>query len=186
MTIAIVELDDGPWVYSTIEGDIPPFSDRPVRVRYEPRPREDRFPVFAVCPAAPDSNGGVCPAAAVLNASSDQRSTRPGDIERRHDASWVRTSLSQCDLLEREKSLDTAAKGLIGFAIRWAPFGGASTSDLLVTFGLSRKRYLQLVNEALRPRRTDSVKVRGLKHHLKDSLAQAWRSNPIASSAGSV
>ncbi|MGV9823819.1 Zn-ribbon domain-containing OB-fold protein, partial [Nocardia xishanensis] len=36
--IAIVELDEGPWVYTTIEGEIPPPSDQPVRVKFEPRP----------------------------------------------------------------------------------------------------------------------------------------------------
>ncbi|GGL17563.1 Zn-ribbon domain-containing OB-fold protein [Nocardia jinanensis] len=48
LTIAIVELDEGPWVYTSIEGDVPLWSSRPVRVRFQPQPREDRFPVFAV------------------------------------------------------------------------------------------------------------------------------------------
>ncbi|MGI5222923.1 Zn-ribbon domain-containing OB-fold protein [Nocardia sp. CA-290969] len=50
LTIAIVELDEGPWVYTSIEGRIPAVSCGPVRVRFRPRPREDRFPVFAVSP----------------------------------------------------------------------------------------------------------------------------------------
>ncbi|MFE3732652.1 Zn-ribbon domain-containing OB-fold protein [Nocardia sp. NPDC059154] len=45
--IAIVELDEGPWAYTTIQGEIPPPSDQPVRVRFEPGPAGDRFPVFA-------------------------------------------------------------------------------------------------------------------------------------------
>ncbi len=45
-TIAIVELDDGPWVYTTIEGALPPPSDQPVRVRFQPKPNGDRFPMF--------------------------------------------------------------------------------------------------------------------------------------------
>ncbi|MFI5718833.1 Zn-ribbon domain-containing OB-fold protein [Nocardia sp. NPDC051750] len=55
LTIAIVELDEGPWVYSSIEGDVPLLPGRPallpgspVRVRFQPCPREDRFPVFTV------------------------------------------------------------------------------------------------------------------------------------------
>ncbi|MEU1981703.1 zinc ribbon domain-containing protein [Nocardia sp. NPDC019395] len=47
-TIAIVELDEGPWVYTTIEGDVPPPGPRPVRVRFRAPPCGDRFPVFAV------------------------------------------------------------------------------------------------------------------------------------------
>lgn len=50
LTIAIVELDEGPWVYASIEGRIPVAPCGPVRVRFEPCPQEDRFPVFAVCP----------------------------------------------------------------------------------------------------------------------------------------
>ncbi|MGY1947998.1 Zn-ribbon domain-containing OB-fold protein [Nocardia asiatica] len=49
LTIAIVELDDGPWVYTSIEGDIPPLRGEAVRVHFQPHPKEDRFPVFTVC-----------------------------------------------------------------------------------------------------------------------------------------
>ncbi|WP_342222353.1 Zn-ribbon domain-containing OB-fold protein [Nocardia abscessus] len=48
LTIAIVELDEGPLVYTSIEGEIPSSPGRPVRVRFQPHPREGRFPVFAV------------------------------------------------------------------------------------------------------------------------------------------
>lgn len=48
LTIAIVELDEGPWVYTCIEGEVPALRSRSVRVQFQPRPREDRFPVFAV------------------------------------------------------------------------------------------------------------------------------------------
>ncbi|MEV0029597.1 hypothetical protein [Nocardia sp. NPDC050793] len=185
LTIAIVELDDGPWVYTTIEGDIPPFSDPPIRVRFEPHPRVDRFPVFAVCPATPATDGGVPPTAHRGSTFEKVRSThRPdSDSKHRYDTSWVRAALHECDFLESAKSMDAAAKALIGFAIRWAPFGGAAASELLVTFGVTRRRFLHLVEEALHPRRTDSVKMRVLKRDLKDSLAQAWRMNPAALSA---
>ncbi|WP_159849306.1 Zn-ribbon domain-containing OB-fold protein [Nocardia sp. CY41] len=49
LTIAIVELDEGPWVYTSIEGDIPPIQGETVRVHFQPHPREARFPVFTVC-----------------------------------------------------------------------------------------------------------------------------------------
>jgi uncharacterized protein len=47
-TIAIVELDEGPWLYTMIHGELPPSSTEPVRVRFRARSRGDRFPVFAV------------------------------------------------------------------------------------------------------------------------------------------
>lgn len=48
LTIAIVELDEGPWVYTSIEGDLPAMRGCPVRVQFQPCPPADRFPVFAV------------------------------------------------------------------------------------------------------------------------------------------
>lgn len=50
-TIAIVELDDGPWVYSKIEGVFPDRADAPVRVEFRSALSTDRFPVFGVCAA---------------------------------------------------------------------------------------------------------------------------------------
>ncbi|WP_067855129.1 Zn-ribbon domain-containing OB-fold protein [Nocardia shimofusensis] len=51
LTIAIVELDEGPWVYTSIEGSLPSPPDRPVRVRLQPRPWTDGFPVFGIIPS---------------------------------------------------------------------------------------------------------------------------------------
>ncbi|MEU1521118.1 OB-fold domain-containing protein [Nocardia rhamnosiphila] len=48
LTVAVVELDEGPWVYTSIEGNIPLVATDPVRVRFRPRPRDGRFPVFTV------------------------------------------------------------------------------------------------------------------------------------------
>ncbi|WP_433733254.1 Zn-ribbon domain-containing OB-fold protein [Nocardia sp. CA-129566] len=183
LTIAIVELDEGPWLYTTIKGDVPPFSDQPIRVRFEPRLRVDRFPVFAICPAAAGSDDGVRPLSLRGSTPDDMRSPRRPADQHRYNASWVRTWLRQCELLESAKSLDAAAKSLIGFAIRWAPFGGATAGELLVAFGLTRQRFLQIVEETLYPRRADSAEVRVLKRLLKNSLTQAWQSSPTAFSA---
>ncbi len=49
-TIAIVELDEGPWLYTTIQGEPPLSAAMPVRVRFRAGPGGDRFPVFAVNP----------------------------------------------------------------------------------------------------------------------------------------
>ncbi|MET8427584.1 OB-fold domain-containing protein [Nocardia sp. NPDC004860] len=48
LTIAVVELDEGPWVYTSIEGEVPLISTGPVRVYFQPSPRQDGFPVFKV------------------------------------------------------------------------------------------------------------------------------------------
>ncbi|MEU5844366.1 OB-fold domain-containing protein [Rhodococcus sp. NPDC047139] len=51
VTLAIVELDDGPWVYSKIEGEFPERADEPVRVEFQSTAGGDGFPVFGVCAA---------------------------------------------------------------------------------------------------------------------------------------
>jgi len=51
VTLAIVELDDGPWVYSKIDGTFPEHADGPVRVELQAAAGTDRFPVFGVCAA---------------------------------------------------------------------------------------------------------------------------------------
>lgn len=48
-TLAIVELDDGPLVYTSIEGEIPAGEGAPVRVQFQPTDPGERFPVFTVC-----------------------------------------------------------------------------------------------------------------------------------------
>ncbi|MEU6189099.1 OB-fold domain-containing protein [Nocardia sp. NPDC047038] len=53
LTIAIVELDEGPWVYTSLEGEIPSSAGPSVRVQFQPHPREGRFPVFAVSTRLP-------------------------------------------------------------------------------------------------------------------------------------
>ncbi|EME18787.1 Zn-ribbon domain-containing OB-fold protein [Rhodococcus triatomae] len=49
-TIAIVELDDGPWMYAWIEGRPPARSGEPVRVRFAHEEPGERYPYF-VCAA---------------------------------------------------------------------------------------------------------------------------------------
>lgn len=53
--IAIVALDEGPWVYTTVEGEIPSSSDQPVRVAFQPKPATGGFPVFTT--ARPGGEG---------------------------------------------------------------------------------------------------------------------------------
>jgi hypothetical protein len=55
-----------------------------------------------------------------------------------------------------------------------------------VSYGVTRRRFLQMVDEVSAPQRNDCVKVRGLKRHLQNSLAQAWLMTPTALSADNV
>ncbi|MFC9790559.1 Zn-ribbon domain-containing OB-fold protein [Rhodococcus sp. NPDC127528] len=50
--VAIVALDDGPRIYSWVEGEVTAVPDRAVRVEFRPSRPGERFPVFAVVPAA--------------------------------------------------------------------------------------------------------------------------------------
>ncbi|WP_067903947.1 hypothetical protein, partial [Nocardia vaccinii] len=81
------------------------------------------------------------------------------------------------DFLRSTRSIDTAAGSVIELAIRWAPFGGASSGDLLVTFGVGRHRFVQMLDDALRPRRTDNQEVRHVKGALLAALAAAWHTD---------
>nr|EJI97907.1 hypothetical protein JVH1_4701 [Rhodococcus sp. JVH1] len=47
-TIAIVALDDGPWVYSWIAGHIPAHSGQPARVEFQPSAMDERLPLSSV------------------------------------------------------------------------------------------------------------------------------------------
>jgi hypothetical protein len=64
---------------------------------------------------------------------------------------------------------------VVEFAIRWAPFGGASAGDMLVGFGVGRQRFVQMFQVGLRPRETDSPEIRWRKLALLDALTAAWR-----------
>lgn len=50
--IAIVRLDDGPQIYTWVEGEVPDLSDPPVRVRFRSAQQGERSPVFAVSSTA--------------------------------------------------------------------------------------------------------------------------------------
>ncbi|MQY21464.1 Zn-ribbon domain-containing OB-fold protein [Nocardia macrotermitis] len=189
-TMAIVELDDGPWIYTRIEGEVPPPSDRPVRVRFAPEAARDRFPVFTTRLSTRPS-GSACPEAAGATPSrrtTDRRGRKPMTDparEKPRDPIWVRSCLHQCDFLATSRSLDAEARALIRFAIQWAPFGGASAEELLVTFGVTRWRFVQAIRENLRPRTGDSRTVRTFKRNLLDALSLGWQIYPNSAGANS-
>ncbi|MEV6360530.1 Zn-ribbon domain-containing OB-fold protein [Nocardia asteroides] len=163
--IAVVELDDGPWVFCEIAGAILPPSDRRVRAYFCGRHVDGRYPVFAL--------------EMVQTASSTRtkKGDEVSDIEARRLA-WVRTSLQQCDLLARSRSVNVQALSLIKFAIRWAPFGGADSNELLVTFGVTRARFLRLISDSLSIRANDSRSTRSTKTRMLDALLSAWQADP--------
>ena len=97
----------------------------------------------------------------------------------RYGSSWVRSSLSQLDFLCATRSVDAEAQRVVDFAVRWAPFGGASSGDLLVTFGVERTRFLEMVRTGLQLRRADNDEARWLKGRLLDALALAWDDDDI-------
>ncbi len=102
---------------------------------------------------------------------------------RRYDCHWVRSSLRGLDFLRATRSIDAAAVPVIELAIRWAPFGGAGSGDLLVAFGVDRHRFVEMLDDALRPRRTDTREARHLKGTLLAALAAAWHSDRAAATS---
>lgn len=104
---------------------------------------------------------------------------------RDYDSFWVRSALSQWEFLAAGRAIGADTKATIEFAIRWAPFGGASSEDLLVTFGVDRRRFLELVTEGLQSGRTDNSEERWLERRLADALLSAWRiDGGVASGTG--
>ncbi|MEV0946698.1 hypothetical protein [Rhodococcus sp. NPDC049939] len=87
---------------------------------------------------------------------------------------WLRSALRRCDQLERTYCVSSDARWMIDFAIQWAPFGGASDGDVLVRFGVTRRRFMDLVLASLAPKATETPKIRAIKSQLCNSLAQAW------------
>ena len=51
--LAVVALDDGPWICSWIEGEIAVRPGRPVRVEFDHLESDERYPVFHGCQHAP-------------------------------------------------------------------------------------------------------------------------------------
>ncbi|WP_158675718.1 Zn-ribbon domain-containing OB-fold protein [Nocardia stercoris] len=155
--IAIIELDEGPRIFGEIDGL--PDRDRRVRAHFSGVHAAGQFPVFVLEPV---------------------RIARPGRRTRVIDGQpqavdWVRSALRQCRLLAASNSVGTYAQSLVEYAIRWAPFGGAGATDLLVAFGVSRDRFLDLIHDALVAQVADDRTARLMKGQLLDTLVSAWQ-----------
>ncbi|MFE3001909.1 hypothetical protein ACFXG4_43915 [Nocardia sp. NPDC059246] len=70
---------------------------------------------------------------------------------------------------------------MIRFAVRWAPFGGAPADELLVAFGVSRWRFIQMIRQALRPLASDRKDVQAVKRNFLEVMSWSWQSYPDSS-----
>jgi hypothetical protein len=91
---------------------------------------------------------------------------------------WVRRALHVCDFLSSVQSLSPSERGLIAFAIEWAPYGGADPEELFIKFGVHRARFLLLLQAAMTPRPSDLERLHALKTALRHDLLHAWRHSP--------
>ncbi|WP_137872977.1 hypothetical protein [Rhodococcus sp. Q] len=90
------------------------------------------------------------------------------------DAAWLRRSLGVCSFLEQSRALCPTDGAVVTFAVKWAPFGGPSPEDLLVTFGVSRAKFVSMLRAALAPRDSDVHQAREMKRKLFTELAESW------------
>nr|WP_083849837.1 hypothetical protein [Rhodococcus sp. JVH1] len=54
----------------------------------------------------------------------------------RRRSSWIEAN-------RKRKHPDNEVERLIEFAIRWAPFGGATDEEILVHFGMTTRRFIE-------------------------------------------
>ncbi|MFD9669404.1 hypothetical protein ACFWAY_48970 [Rhodococcus sp. NPDC059968] len=94
---------------------------------------------------------------------------------------WVRRSLRFCDLLASVQSISPTGRVLVGFAIEWAPYGGADAEELFIKFGIARERFLHLLKATMPPRPSDLNRLRAMKATLCDDLLRAWQTTPTGS-----
>jgi hypothetical protein len=86
--------------------------------------------------------------------------------------------MKTCAFLAKLHSLSRDDREIIEFALSWAPYGGATSADLLVAFGVHRDKFVELLRAALRPKSTDLDKLQDLKRNLDVSLQRAWNIDP--------
>ncbi len=101
----------------------------------------------------------------------------PGD---RLDAVWVRGALEISRYLEGAHALSAHGRALVAFAIMWAPYGGAPSTDLLVTFGMNRTKYLSTLAGALDPKPVEAQQIQELKSRLHDEVLSGWVRGSLA------
>lgn len=66
----------------------------------------------------------------------------------------------------RNTDRDFAPADLVGFAVRWHPYGGADASEVLVCFGINLRTYGERLHTAL----VDSAHGVVMKHEVRDDL----------------
>jgi hypothetical protein len=117
---------------------------------------------------------GMSPPPAPHRVSDRDTSTKCVGPVMRESIVWLRRSLGICTYLERTASLRPADRALVSFAIMWAPYGGSSAEDLMVTFGVRRAQFVGRVAQVLDPVAAEDEQVRRLKNALREELVAAW------------
>lgn len=64
---------------------------------------------------------------------------------------------------------------LVDFALMWAPYGGSPPEDLFVTFGVTSKAFVEMVESILTTSDSDQSQAPEMKSRLLDDLVRAWR-----------
>lgn len=109
-----------------------------------------------------------------LTAQSTLGAKRSNEPRNRLDAVWVRGALEVSHHLESVHALSAHGRALVAFAIMWAPYGGSPSTDLLVTFGMDRTKYLSALTDALNPNLVEPQEVQELKSRLRDEVVNGW------------
>lgn len=90
------------------------------------------------------------------------------------DVVWVRRALGICRYLEAVHALPPRNRSIVAFAVMWAPYGGSSSTELLVTFGMARSKFLSALVGTLAPNPSEKKQVQELKTSLRDDLIECW------------
>ncbi|KXX56334.1 MAG: hypothetical protein EOP25_02990 [Rhodococcus sp. (in: high G+C Gram-positive bacteria)] len=66
------------------------------------------------------------------------------------------------DVDPTDKRPDNEAEHLIEFASRWAPYGGATTEEILVNFGMTTRRFIERLWQVIPQSNCDQAEIRSL------------------------
>ncbi|MDJ0419872.1 hypothetical protein QNA29_36680 [Rhodococcus opacus] len=73
----------------------------------------------------------------------------------RRRAAWIEASCER-------KHPDTEAALLIEFAGKWAPYGGATNEEILITFGMTTRRFIERLWQIIPEANCDRDELRSL------------------------
>ncbi|ABG99110.1 hypothetical protein RHA1_ro08063 (plasmid) [Rhodococcus jostii RHA1] len=96
-------------------------------------------------------------------------------IEQVQQPNWVQQCRMDSEHLNRLQVLTSDECWIVDFAIRWAPFGGSGPGELMVNHGVTRDRFIVLLQAALASKPQDLAMIRAHKRRLSAVLVEAWR-----------